>query len=507
MKVSGRGAALVSSGEDIIMPDAAMLIRALRQIGYSFEQAISDLIDNSISAGASVVLLRFFVEREKIRSIALVDNGSGMSEKGLTEAMRFGSEADVNRRTLGKFGMGMKLASLSYAQSLTVVTTQNSRPAAARRWSVRNIGAGWACTRISAGDAAKVVNAPWGELSPARHGTAVLWDDIDRLPTGEKGIRELLKQLQRRLQLHLGMTFHRFLEKKQGRRHAFRILLDLQFDGTDERPHFVEVEPLNPFGYSASGHPEYPQNFVVNLGGRHRVEAEACIWPVNAEDPAYKLGNRTAARQGFYFYRNDRLIQAGGWNGLVQSDAEPHSSLARVRIDLPQNLDALFGLNVQKSAVIIPPIFLPALLAARSDGKKTFDEYRSTAQTVYRRHDVRAERQQTLIPTKGLPKALRTYLKTTLPGKTGSRGVMFVWADLDSPSSVFEIDRKNTNILVSRRLRKSFPSGSGKELTLLKTCLFFLLQDDLLSRRISSAQEKRLSVLNASLAKILFAPD
>jgi hypothetical protein len=503
MKVSDRGAALASSGEDIIMPDAAMLIRALRQIGYSFEQAISDLIDNSISAGASVVLLRFFVEGEKIRSIALVDNGSGMSEKGLTEAMRFGSETHVTRRTLGKFGMGMKLASLSYAQSLTVVTTHNNRPAA-RRWSVANIGAGWACTRISARDAAKVVNAPWGELSLSRPGTAVLWDDIDRLPTGEKGIRELLKQLQRRLQLHLGMTFHRFLEKQQGRRPAFRILIDLQFDGADERPHFVEVEPLNPFGYSASGHPDYPQNFTVSLGGRHRVEAVACIWPANAEDPTYKLGNRAAARQGFYFYRNNRLIQAGGWNALVQNDAEPHSSLARVRIDLPQSLDALFGLNVQKSAVIVPPIFLPALLVARSDKKQTFDEYRSTAQTVYRRHDARAERQQTLIPTKGLPKALSAYLQRTLPGKTGSRGVRFVWTDLDSPTSVFEIDRKNTTIRVSRRLRKSFPPGSGKELTLLRTCLFFLLQEDLLSQRVSSAQEKRLHVLNKAIAMTLF---
>lgn len=504
MRVSDRGAELASSGEDIIMPDAAMLIRALRQIGYSFEQAISDLIDNSISAGASVVLLRFFVKGEKIRSIALVDDGAGMTEKGLTEAMRFGSETDMSRRTLGKFGMGMKLASLSYAQSLTVVSVKNGKPAA-RRWSVTNIGAGWACTKISSKTAASVAQAPWGGIALSSAGTAVLWDDIDRLPAGDKGIRELLKQLQRRLQLHLGMTFHRFLESRRGRKPAFRILLDLQFDGTDERPHFVEVEPLNPFGYSASGHPEYPQTFTVNLGGHNRVEAEACIWPANAEDPAYKLGNRTAARQGFYFYRNDRLIQAGGWNGLVQSDAEPHSSLARVRIDLPQSLDALFGLNVQKSAVIIPPIFLPALLTARSNTKGSFDEYRSTAQTVYRRLDVRAERQQMLIPTEGFPKALRSHLKKTMAGKSGFRGARFVWAELASPSAIFELDRKNTNILINRRLRKSFPAGSGKELTLLKTCLYFLLREDLVSQRISLAQEKRLQILNETLAITLFA--
>src|SRR4029077_11877793 len=90
MRVAGKGSELRVSGKEVIPPDATMLIRALRQIGYSFEQAIADLVDNSVSAGATHVLLRFFVDGERIRSIAMADNGQGMSEDRLTEAMRFG---------------------------------------------------------------------------------------------------------------------------------------------------------------------------------------------------------------------------------------------------------------------------------------------------------------------------------------------------------------------------------------------------------------------------------
>src|SRR5262245_8119218 len=135
MRVAGKGSDLPLFRKEVIPPDSTMLIRALRQIGYSFEQAIADLVDNSVSAGATLILLRFFVHEHRIRSIGLADNGEGMSEAHLTKAMRFGSEPDIKRRTLGKFGMGMKLASLSYAKALTVVSTRERRTAA-RRWSV-----------------------------------------------------------------------------------------------------------------------------------------------------------------------------------------------------------------------------------------------------------------------------------------------------------------------------------------------------------------------------------
>ena len=325
--------------------------------------------------------------------------------------------------------MGMKLASLSYAKVLTVLSTRGGKTAA-RRWSVTGIEEGWACSEINPKSAAAIAAAPWGEIALSRRGTLVLWDEIDRLPAGSKGIRELLRQLQRRLQIHLGMTFHRFLEGVVKNR-RLRIVLDLQFDGAHEHPHQVEIAALNPFAYPKSGHPDYPKTFKLRLDNNHSIKPEACIWPPNSQDECYKLGSRAASAQGFYFYRNDQLIQAGGWNGLVQNNSEPHSSLARVRVDLPEALDSLFGLNVQKSAVIVPPTFLPALSAARASDGVGFEDFRRAAQAVYRANDVRAERELPPIPGSGLPKSVRRLLSKKLHANGSGRPVDFAWANLE----------------------------------------------------------------------------
>ena len=179
----------------------------------------------------------------------------------------------------------------------------------------------------------------------------------------------------------------------------------------------VQVKPLDPFAYPLSGSTDYPQNFSIHVSGVDTLEAEAHIWPPNSEKPEYRLGQRAAARQGFYFYRNDRLIQAGGWNGLLHHESEPHLSLARVRVELPITLDSSFGLNVQKSAVIVPPGFIPAVESAESDEGDRFDSFRTRAQLVYRNQDIRAEKSLPLCPTSGLPVRFQNGSKgNPLPG-------------------------------------------------------------------------------------------
>jgi hypothetical protein len=496
-QVAGPGSLIARAGIERIEPAPAMLIRALRQIGYSFEQAVSDIIDNSISAGAETILVRFIAKGEAIRSIAIADDGVGMTAARLSDAMRFGSETDLSRRTLGKFGMGLKLASLSHAQTLTVVSVRDGN-CSGRRWSVEGIGRDWSCDELSADGAFGVIAAPWSDLNLTGAGTVVVWDDIDLLPTG-KNLRETLKRLQRRLQLHLGMTFHRFLEGLDGVG-RLKIVLDLQIDGEAEHPHRVEIRPLNPFGYPESGHPEYPQVFPLEVAHDTKLHATAFLWPANSDSDEYKLGNRTAARQGFYFYRNDRLIQAGGWNGLVQSDSEPHSSLARVSIDLPESLDSVFGLNVQKSAILIPPNFLSAVASAISIQGQSFEEYRRAAQQVYRHKDTRAQKHMPVVPGRGLPVAIRRMIEAQRCSSDDiATPIDFVWAELADRDSIFEIDRTEKRILLSSRLRQAgghAGESSGSE-KILKLCLFFLLQDEVLSERTSSSQQQKLDLLNS----------
>lgn len=477
-----------------------MLVRALRQIGYTFEQALSDLIDNAISADARNILIRFIVDDHAVRGLVVADDGHGMSESRLAEAMKFGSETDVTRRTLGKYGLGMKLASLSHAESVTVVSRQRGHEAA-RRWTLEGIQAGWACDVLPQPEARRLLDAPWSHLDLSAHGTLVIWDRVDRLPTGSRGLRETLRQLQRRLETHLGLTFHRFL-KGSDKIAPVQVTMDLQYEGELQRSHSIEIAPLDPFGYPTSGHPAWPQRFPVELDHGKRFELHACIWPANSEHEEYRLGNRAAARQGFYFYRNDRVIQAGGWNGLVQSDTEPHSSLARVSINLPPDLDGDFALNVQKSAVIVPPTFLPAVLAARTAEGMAFDDYRRTAQSVYRGQDTRASRELPLIPGSGLPAQLRALASEYFGQMSDGRNVEFRWADLDDGSRVFQLDREGHRILLNRKLRAD-PCrgyrGGNTDHPLLKMCLFLLLREDLDRDRLSNTRRRRLEAIDALL--------
>src|SRR5262245_58416811 len=98
------GTSMRSSRSDCILPDPQRMIIALRQVGYSLEQAISDLIDNSINARASKVLIRFICDENRIRSCVIADDGQGVSESRMAEAMRFGSPEMTNSGSLGKYG-------------------------------------------------------------------------------------------------------------------------------------------------------------------------------------------------------------------------------------------------------------------------------------------------------------------------------------------------------------------------------------------------------------------
>ena len=481
-------------------PDPVRLIFALRQIGYNLEQALADLLDNSIAAGANSVLIRFLCDSERIRSLAIVDDGAGMNERELSEAMRFGSAKERDRFSLSRFGMGLKLASFSHARSLTVLTRQRGR-AQGRRWTINGINAGWGCDRLDQAEVASMLRRPWGGIDLKRNGTVVLWDDIDRFSQPTGGLRTALRTIQRRLEVHLGLAFHRFLENG-----TVKIAMDQQRIGTSEHGIRIPVKPLNPFAYPGSGSRQYPKTYTVSIQGVGDVEAEAHIWPPNSELSEYKLGHKAAARQGFYFYRNDRLIQAGGWNGVVQHDAEPHSSLARVRIDLPPDLDTRFGLNVQKSAVVVPPGFEDAVEKSRSTEGESFDAFRRTAQLVYRKQDRKGAKLLPAVPGNGMPVKVQRAAETMLdPKAAGTRMIDFRWDELPA-DTVFDIDRDDGVLRLNKayreRLLRELPA-STTDLPVVKMLLFLLLKDEFLQDRVSAVRRTRLANINHLLREAI----
>jgi hypothetical protein len=195
-----------------------------------------------------------------------------------------------------------------------------------------------------------------GPFKIKKSGTLIIIDELDHLRVSNKGLEATLQKIHKTLSNHLGLTFHRFLAN------GSQIFTDAAVEESGTGGFAISIQSLNPFDYPTSGDPAYPLEFSIDLSGLPSLKCVAHIWPANQASPGYMLGGgNVAKRQGFYFYRNDRLIQAGGWNGWRTADSEPHTSLARVVVELQPEFDSQFRLNVQKSSVDVPEAFRAAL--------------------------------------------------------------------------------------------------------------------------------------------------
>ena len=125
-------------------------------------------------------LIRFLWSSERIVGVAVVDDGVGMDTEQLRNAMRFGSATHVDHTSLGKFGLGLKLSSLSHARKLTVVSRRDGLTVG-RRWTLAGIRRCWDCDTFEECQAAALIDAPWSPIDLRTSGTLVLWDDIEAL--------------------------------------------------------------------------------------------------------------------------------------------------------------------------------------------------------------------------------------------------------------------------------------------------------------------------------------
>ena len=148
-------------------PDPRGILNALSRIGYSMAEAISDLLDNSVDAKADQVLIRLWHDGERLTEVSIVDNGRGMAESVLDEAMRFGAQVPHEEADLGKFGLGLKSATFSQARRLTVVSRQRGA-SSGRRWTVDGISAGWELERVAVEEIEQLLDRDWGPLAPRR---------------------------------------------------------------------------------------------------------------------------------------------------------------------------------------------------------------------------------------------------------------------------------------------------------------------------------------------------
>lgn len=317
----------------------------MRAVGYTLEAAIADLVDNSITAGARRVDLHF--SREPTDYVALLDDGIGMSVDGAREAMRLAGKSSTAARDphdLGRFGLGLKTASLSQCRDLVLVSKDKAGTVSGFRWDLDHLASvgAWALMRL---DDDEVKELPhFEDLVALPSGTLVVWRNLDQLRAQvderENGLDSAFVSVKH----HLALVFHRFLAGEHGA--PFTIAIN-----------HVELTRIDPFlADHRATQPGPPETFEVE-GQTIRVQAYTLpmISKMSAKDrERAQVAGRLRDSQGFYIYRAMRLVIWGTWFRILPRD--DLGKLARVRVDVPNTLDHLWALDIKKSAAQPPPI-------------------------------------------------------------------------------------------------------------------------------------------------------
>lgn len=325
-------------------PYAPFLIESTRSIGYSVEAAVADIIDNSISANADNVNIYFGAETPYI---AIIDDGFGMDSHEITEAMRFGSADPLRNRDendLGRYGLGMKTASLSQCRKLTVLSKKNET-VSCRRWDIDYVEKTGKWSLIDMGLKEAKELPCYKQFCKLPHGTMVLWQDLDKLELNGLTVEEALENKIDDVREHLSLVFHRFLSGESGH----KLLISINN---------VKLNAFDPF-FVAKSTAVMDTEKIEIPGRRGKVLVTPFILPHASKMTKSELeqyGGKEGLRglQGFYIYRNYRLLTWGTWFGLRRKDE--FTKLARVRVDIPNTLDDLWTLDVKKSTAYPPEI-------------------------------------------------------------------------------------------------------------------------------------------------------
>ena len=327
----------------VVLPYAPVLVESIRSIGYSFETAVADIIDNSISAAATDIRICFMSKEPQW--LCIKDNGCGMTEDELETAMRYGSHSPSNTRRkddLGRFGLGLKTASLSQCRKLTVMSKCQGRIVAAC-WDLDHIIQTGEWTLRFWSDREMKDLPGYLFLEANESGTVVLWQKFDRLQQESVNVQQTFDEKIELTRRHISLVFHRFLNGD-----GMNNRLSISFNGDP-------VDGVDPF---LTRHPATQPMIeqLLRINGEE-IRVKPYILPfaskLSAKDIQSIGGtNDLRQQQGFYVYHNRRLIIWGTWFRLIKQNEL--GKLARVRVDIPNSLDSIWEIDIKKSTASLP---------------------------------------------------------------------------------------------------------------------------------------------------------
>lgn len=345
-----------------LAPPAGALIQSLRSIGYNFNSAVADIVDNSIDAKARKISIQIEPGDLSKFSISIIDDGFGMSFEELKGAMSLGSKSPEFERTeddLGRFGMGLKTASFSQAKILSVISFRRGGSWTGLRWDLDRVATNnkWEAEILSEPQILQVASASVGEQNFSS-GTVVRWDHCDRLVSPNADAQVLSKAYTNTvlsLEEHLSLVFHKFLSKNK---------VDIYINDR-------KLSPANPFCIPKSANSlgstllfcEEEPSGMQSGGAENDRPIRVCGYLLphpsrfhNAEELKKVAPHGDfLSSQGIYVYRANRLLSWGDWYRIIPKNQS--NRLARLEIELPNSLDHAWRLDIKKSRVELPTLF------------------------------------------------------------------------------------------------------------------------------------------------------
>jgi hypothetical protein len=371
-------------------PKAEVLFESIRAFGYDIGMAVADLIDNSIAAGARRVwVIQKWSGRDSY--VAVLDDGKGMDDAVLKNAMRLGSMSPSEQREpgdLGRFGLGLKTASLSQCRSLTVMSKPVRGDATVRCWDMDVVREkrSWYLLKSARPESL----ARLTPLEKVGSGTMVLWEKLDRVVGDSMPADEAMRSAYfgriEYVREYLEMIYHRYIGT--GGRLSISMGTPRDYDKPEMR-----LRPWDPFLRAHAATQELGKEAKELFGDRVVVKPYVLphvskLNPSQHENAAGPHGWN--AQQGFYVYRKERLIVPGGWLNVGYKQEE-HYKLARIQVDIPNNMDEEWKIDVKKSSATPPESLRPFL-------KRIAKITRDRAADVYRHRGRIAQRRATGLP-------------------------------------------------------------------------------------------------------------
>lgn len=460
---------------------------------HSLHTALADLVDNSVDAGASRVRIIFETAGGRLNRVLVVDDGRGMDDDALDQAMTLGYRRAYGETDLGHFGMGLKASSFGHADTLTVWATAPHRSPVGRRIRRTDFTHDFTC-EVLASEASGVADARRLREFETTAGTTVEWSDLRAVYQGpnEAEARTWLHKREADVRTHLGLTFHRLLE-------SGRLGLEVRIDdvgGEEGVP--VPVRALNPFGYRASGRSGYPKHFTADVGDES-FTLIAHIWPPKSSAVEYRLGGSGVEGQGFYVYRNDRLLQVGGWGNTVVAD--PKRRLARVVLD-GDILASGIMINADKHEVRFHPDLAGAIQRSTAADGTTFEQFLQDAEKVQVDASKRSRaRKPAVMAEKGFAPALRRIISEELPAREQAN-MSIRWTRMTG-EDFLEVDLPAMTLKLNDRYRSLFVTGraSLNDAPFLKAALYLMGHHLFEGERLGSTDKDNIALFNAVLTQ------